>query len=232
MGAITQQLQNVWSKITITPEFREKSRKAGYSFLIGVVWIVGGLTALGPMDDVLTKNLKTKTYGQTYFEVRDRLGAVKGAENVSDLRSHGASLSKWLENEGLEYVTSKKGGPQGAYALRKSAADLKAAVAETPAEKYDQGYQAYRIRSAAASVPMESFRRDVETPGGWLIDRMMFFGLIGLLVVSFASWLRAISERKTGLPRTLSLLEGFPGVAFGGAAIWFVTGIMILATFS
>ncbi len=232
MGAITQQLQNVWSRITITEAFREKSRKAAYSFLIGIVWIVGGLTALGPIDTVMTKNLKNQTYGQTYFEARDKMRAVKGADNVADIRANGASLAKWLENEGMEYVTAKKDGPQGAYALRKSVSDLKAAVEEAPAGKYDQGYQAYRIRAAAASVPSESFRRDVETPGGWIIDRMIFFGLIGFLVVGLSSWLRAVSERKTGLTRSLALLEGVPGGAIGGATIGFVTGFMTLAMFT
>lgn len=226
MGNLTQQIQNIWSKFEITGSAREKMRSIWFSFLIASIWIVGGIATLGPLDSRMTDNLKNRTFGETYFVAKGYVLSVKNAKDVSSIRSSGSDLANWLENQGTEFVIPKKNGPADSYAVRKATSDLKAAVSETPADRHDVGYQAYRIRASAAAVPLEAFRTNAATSGSWLFDRILIFALIGSLITGIASWLTAVKEKKTGFSRSLSVFSGFPGGIIGGAIVGFVTGIV------
>lgn len=231
MGNFTQQIQNAWSRFTISEAAREKLRNAWFSFLIGSVWIVGGLATLGPLDSKLTENLKNRTFGETYFVAKSQAQAVAGANGISEIRTNGESLAKWLENEGTEFVVSKKNGANDVYAVRKATADLRSAVTDVSGDKYDAGFYAYRIRASASAVPLEAFRANVATSGSWIFDRTLMFAFIGCLIVGLSSWLSAIKEKKAGLSRSLAIFSGFPGGLIGGAAVGFVTGIMTIGMF-
>jgi hypothetical protein len=232
MGHILQQVQGVWSKITLSEATCEKARKAWFTFLIGMVLIGGGLLALGPIDAVMTKNLKNQTFGETYFQVRDNVRSVKSAGAITQIRTNGESLAKWLEHEGAEFVMTKSNGSENhVYAVRKATSDLRAAVAEVPSEKHELGYHAYRIRASASEVPTESFMVKSQTTRSWLFDRTVLFALIGFLVVGIASWLDSVSKRKTGLDRTFSIFFGFPGGFIGGGFVGFITGITTIGMF-
>jgi hypothetical protein len=233
MGNILQQVQGVWSRITISEATREKARGAWFALLIGSVLIGGAFFVLGPVDTVMTKNLKNQTFGETYFHVRDEVRSVNGAGNVETIRSNGESLAKWLENEGIEFVMTKKNGAgQDVYAVRKATSDLRAAIAEAPSEKHDLGYYAYRIRASASEVPLKSFRANSQTTGSWLFDRTVLFALMGAVIAGFASWLSSVLERKTGFSRSLSMLSGFIPGLIGGGAIGVITGLMTIGTFA
>lgn len=234
-ATVGQDLANLsWGKRILNAVFFLREKKVQMNVIerfFHLLWrivqvailVFAAILLMGPVNEHFQTALKDDVLGTTYFEAKRKASAVHSATTFQELKQRSAELAVWSENKGTEFLSLKKNSQEAAFALRHSKNEIGASLAQTLENEADREFLVYRIRKAAADVPLEAFRKNAPSVwklgAYWILSFVLVCSVASLLVALIGSYLRGDALRR----RIVSVSGCLMGGAVGGGILgWIV----------